>query len=129
MVSTALLRGQTVLVPGPNGHVNIFNSDLAVLEAGETRKDLVCTVTPAKPALGFDLRFHTGYDVTLPLREVAGSENALNILFRVAPENHPDHPITSRSISGYRASKRKRKATLFCKADSISARVTITWIG
>jgi len=93
MVSTALLRGQTVLVPGPNGHVNIFNSDLAVLEAGETRKDLVCTVTPAKPALGFDLRFHTGYDVTLPLREVAGSENALNILFRVAPENHPDHPI------------------------------------
>jgi hypothetical protein len=64
-----------------------------VLEAGEIRKDLVCTVTPNKPVLGFDLRFHAGYDVTVPLKELAGSENALTILFRVAPENHPDHPI------------------------------------
>lgn len=81
------------MLTGPNGHVNIFNTDLAVFEAGEVRKDLACTVTPSKPALGFDLRFHTGYDVTLPLKDLAGSENALNILFRVSPQNHPDHPI------------------------------------
>jgi hypothetical protein len=78
---------------GPNGHVNIFNTDLAVFESGEVRKDLACTVTPAKPLLGFDLRFHAGYDVTIPLKELAGSENSLNILFRVAPQNHPDQPI------------------------------------
>jgi len=78
---------------GPNGHVNIFNTDLAVFESGEVRKDLACTVTPAKPVLGFDLRFHAGYDVTIPLKELAGSENSLNILFRAAPQNHPDQPI------------------------------------
>ncbi len=81
------------MLAGPNGHVNIFNTDLAVFESGEVRKDLACTVTPAKPVLGFDLRFHAGYDVTIPLKELAGSENALNILFRVAPQNHPDHPM------------------------------------
>jgi hypothetical protein len=81
------------MLAGPNGHVNIFNTDLAVFEAGEVRKDLVCTVTPSKPALGFDLRFHAGYDVTLPLKDLAGSENALNILFRVSPQNHPDRLV------------------------------------
>ena len=93
LVSATLARGQVLMLAGPNGHVNIFNTDLAVFEAGEVRKDLVCTVTPSKPALGFDLRFHAGYDVTLPLKDLAGSENALNILFRVSPQNHPDRLI------------------------------------
>jgi hypothetical protein len=72
---------------------NIFNTDLAVLEQGEIRKDLPCTVTPSKPVLGFDLKFHAGYQVTLPLRELAGEENALNIVFRVSEQDHPDDPI------------------------------------
>ena len=94
LVAAALARGQTMIVgSGPNGDVNIFNTDLAVLEAGEVRKDLACTVTPNKPVLGFDLRFHTGYEVTIPLKELVGSENTLNILFRVVPQNRPDHPI------------------------------------
>ncbi len=82
-----------MLGSGPDGHVNIFNTDLAVLEAGDPRKDLACNVTPSKPTLGFDLRFHSGYDVTIPLKELAGGENMLNIVFRVAPQNHPDQPI------------------------------------
>src|SRR5579871_6373788 len=66
LASATLGRGQVLMLgSGPDGHVNIFNTDLAVLEAGETRKDLECTVTPNKPALGFDLRFHAGYDVAL----------------------------------------------------------------
>jgi hypothetical protein len=81
------------MLAGPNGHVNIFNTDLAVLESGEARKDLACTVTPAKPALGFDLRFHAGYDVAVPLKDLAGSENSLNILFRVTPQTQPERPI------------------------------------
>jgi hypothetical protein len=89
----ALARGQVIMQAGPSGHVNIFNTDMAVLEAGEVRKDLACTVTPSKPALGFDLRFHAGYDVTLPLKDLAGSQNALTILFRVTPQNHPDRPV------------------------------------
>ena len=89
----ALLSAQTLLSPsGPGGNVNIFNTDLAVLEAGDVRKDLPCTVTPAKPALGFDLKFHAGYEVTIPLKELAGAENLLTILFRVEDENHKDRP-------------------------------------
>ncbi len=83
--------GQMVLVgSGPAGTVNIFNTDLAVLESGETRKDLPCTVAPSKPTVGFDLRFHAGYEVTVPLKELAGGENTLNILFRVEPRDHLD---------------------------------------
>ena len=83
--------GQMVLVgSGPAGTVNIFNTDLAVLEAGETRKDIPCTVTPSKPTVGFDLRFHAGYEVTIPLKDLSGDENMLNILFRVEPRDRQD---------------------------------------
>src|SRR5580658_2397230 len=77
---------------GPHQRANIFNTDLAVLEAGEQRKDLPCTVTPSKPTLGFDLKFHAGYQVSVPLKELAGNENSLSIVFRVTPDGHPDEP-------------------------------------
>jgi hypothetical protein len=82
-----------MLGSGINNKVNIFNTDMAVLEAGEQRKDLACSVNPTKPALGFDLRFHAGYEVTLPLKELVGSENLLNILFRVTPKSHSEQPV------------------------------------
>jgi hypothetical protein len=65
---------------------------MAVLEAQEVRKDLPCTVNPTKPELGFDLRFHTRYDVTIPLNDLSGGENQLTILFRVTPSSDKDHP-------------------------------------
>jgi hypothetical protein len=64
-------------------------SDLTILESGEERKDLPCAVTQHKPELGFDLRFHSGYDVTMPLRELAGTGEVLTILFRVAAQDDP----------------------------------------
>ena len=67
-------------------------TDLAVLETREIRKDLACTVVPNKPELGFDLRFHMGFDVNVPLNELAGGENQLTILFRVIPDLHKDKP-------------------------------------
>lgn len=67
-------------------------SDLAVLEAHEVRKDLNCTVTPGKPELGFDLRFHLGFNVSVPLSDLSGFENQLTILFRVTPDLHKDQP-------------------------------------
>ncbi|HWQ56767.1 MAG TPA: hypothetical protein VN442_23980 [Bryobacteraceae bacterium] len=85
---------QTVMQgSAPGGTLNIFNSDAAILEAQEARRDLGCTVTPIKPALGFDLKFHSGYDVTVPLKELAGSGNLLTMIFRVSPANHPDEPV------------------------------------
>jgi hypothetical protein len=75
-----------VLMGGVGTRVQLNSSDLAVLEAQEVRKDLPCTVEQVKPALGFDLRFHGGYEITLPMQDVAGSENLLSILARVTPD-------------------------------------------
>ena len=78
------VAAQTLIKPAePGDQVTLLPSDLAIFEAGEPRKDLPCTVTQPKPQLGFDLRFHAEYDVSLPLREVAGPEHYLTVLFRV----------------------------------------------
>lgn len=79
-----------VLLPPDGRAVHIIGTDLAVLEAHEVRKEINCTVTPDKPLLGFDLRFHAGFDVAVPLKDLAGIENRLTILFRVTPDGHPD---------------------------------------
>ena len=73
------------LLNGPGGQVRLVGSDLAVMEAQDVRKEIDCTVTPDKPALGFDLRFHAGYNVAVPLKDLAGAGNSLTILFRVTP--------------------------------------------
>lgn len=93
VIASVALNAQTAVPPGPAGvGPRLFNTDLAVLEAGDPRSDLPCTVNAIKPMLGFDLKFHSGYDVTVPLHELAGSENVLTILFRVVPENNKDDP-------------------------------------
>lgn len=76
----------------PGEPVQLLPSDTAVLESGEPRKDLPCTVTQHKPELGFDLRFHSGYDVALPLKELAGAGEMLSVVFRVYPEGDENHP-------------------------------------
>ena len=75
------------------GTVHLINADLAILESQVERQDLPCEVKPADPVLGFDLRFHTGYDVTIPLKELAGEENLLIMHVRVTPEDHPDDAV------------------------------------
>ena len=47
-----------------------MNVDSAVLEVQEVRKDLPCNVTQVKPALGFDFKFHAGYEVDVPIKEL-----------------------------------------------------------
>ncbi|MBZ5601571.1 MAG: acetyltransferase [Acidobacteriia bacterium] len=74
------------------GGIRIFNTDMAVLETQDIRKDIACTVTPDKPILGFDLRFHAGYEVNVPLKDLSGGENQLTILFRVTPDNRKEDP-------------------------------------
>jgi hypothetical protein len=77
----------------PGAVVYLVPTDMAVLEMQEPRKDLLCTVTPVKPSLGFDLRLHTGYEVIVPLKDLAGSQGFLTIVFRVTPELHKDQPV------------------------------------
>ena len=86
--------GQTVMPgSGPGGVVNLFNSDSAILESQEARKDLPCTATSVKPVLGFDLKFHSGYTVSVPLKELAGASNLLTMVYRVFPVDHRDEMV------------------------------------
>jgi len=39
------------------------------------------------------MKYHAGYEVGIPLKELAGSENLLTMIFRVTPENRPDEPV------------------------------------
>ncbi len=90
----APLRAQTIIEgSGPGGLVRIFNTDSAILEAQEPRKDLPCTVSPIKPLLGFDMKFHAGYEISIPLRELSGAEDLLTTIFRVTPETKTDDPV------------------------------------
>lgn len=66
-------------------------SDLAILESAEKRSDIPCTVTSRDPEVGFDLRFHAGYEVTVPLQDLAGSGELLTVVFRVYPQNERAH--------------------------------------
>jgi hypothetical protein len=83
---TGQIFAQTLLHEegAPGAPVNLVGNDGAILDSGEAKKDLPCTVTPVKPILGFDLRFHSGYDITIPLRELSGNGDTLTIVFRVA---------------------------------------------
>ena len=84
-------KAQMVLKPASEGEiVNLMPTDAAIFEVGEARKDLPCTVVARKPELGFDLRFHGGYDVTLPLNEVSGDGQLLTVVFRVFPDGAKD---------------------------------------
>jgi hypothetical protein len=75
------------------GVVRIVNTDLAVLESPENRNDLPCVVTPTKPEIAFDLRFHGAYRVVIPLRELAGGGDSLRVLMRITPVENPDNTI------------------------------------
>src|SRR5690348_8469693 len=87
MLAVPLTSAQILLKASqPGEEVTLMPSDLETLESDETRKDLPCTVTERKPELGFDLRFHSGYEVTVPLRELAGQGDMLTVLFRVHPD-------------------------------------------
>ncbi len=70
----------------PGEPVNLNAADMELLETDEARRDLPCEVTAGKPELGFDLRFHAGYTVAVPLKELEGTEDMLTVLFRVYPQ-------------------------------------------
>lgn len=92
-LGSSYASGQALLSGSGSGAINIVNTDLAVLEAGEERKDLPCSVLGGKPVLGFDLRHHASFEVSVPLRDLMGSDNLLTILFRVTPLEPAANPV------------------------------------
>jgi hypothetical protein len=87
LVGSGRIYAQSLMkeAAAPDAPVNLIGNDAAILDSDEAKKDLPCTVTSVKPILGFDLRFHSGYDITIPLKELSGNGDTLTIVFRVAP--------------------------------------------
>lgn len=93
LVGCGLTHAQVVMDRSANdGIIRLFHTDRATLELQEPRQDLPCTVTPLKPILGFDLRLHAGYEVAVPLKDLAGLDGVLTVIFRVTAENGKDGP-------------------------------------
>lgn len=90
LLTAAAPLGAQELMPGetPGGAVRLPAADRALLESQESRRTLPCTVTPSKPELGFDLAFHAGFEIGLPLKDLAANGNRLTMIFRVVPEGH-----------------------------------------
>src|SRR5215831_6162800 len=80
-----LVYSQTLLDPA----LRLNQTDMAALESGEFRDELPCKVTPEKPALRFDLRFHADYTVSIPLKNLAPGGDQLLSLLRIAPAADP----------------------------------------
>ncbi len=75
------------LMPQSEGLARPTLSDMAVLDSQEKRKDLPCILDPVKPTLGFDLKYHAGYAVTVPLKDLGGGNTDLTMISRVAPSS------------------------------------------
>ena len=88
----ANVQSQTLTLLGSRREMPPLQSDLAVFESQKPRRDLQCVVTAPKPELGFDFMFHTGYEVEVPIRELAGGGDELTVLLRVVPHDRPDDP-------------------------------------
>lgn len=87
----SVLVSQVLLKPAEGDpEVTLMPNDQSALDSGDERNDLACTVTEIKPQLGFDLKFHAGYEVAVPLREIAGAGDRLTVLFRVYPEGRKE---------------------------------------
>jgi hypothetical protein len=82
------------ILTGPAGSRPIlFTADQMVLESGEPRQEIPCDVKPIAPVLGFDLKLHAGYSVSVPLSELAGHQDTLTVLFRVEPKAEHGEPV------------------------------------
>jgi hypothetical protein len=91
LTNCLLLKAQSPMQGvAPGATVRMVPTDWSILETQEPRKDIPCTVTPIKPVVGFDMRFHSGYEVAVPLKDLAGADNLLTMIFRVTPETRKD---------------------------------------
>jgi hypothetical protein len=91
-ISAATASAQILLrPPRPGDRITPMPSDMAILESSEKRTDIPCTVTEQDPEVGFDLHFHAGYEVTIPMQQLAGSGDLLTVVFRVYPQNDRAH--------------------------------------
>jgi len=89
LIAATAARGQAP-IEGEEGVVRLLPADASILDSHELRTEMPCAVKAVRPELGFDLDFHSGYEVSVPLKELAGDGNLLTTIFRVIPDGRSD---------------------------------------
>src|SRR6516165_1361826 len=85
LLAHSVVCSQALLDPA----FRLNQTDMAVLESSEFRDDLPCKVTPEKPMLRFDLRFHADYTVSIPVKNLAPGGEQLLVRLRITPIADP----------------------------------------
>ncbi len=90
-----LADGQRLVEHLNSGSARLLPGDAAALESETPRSDLPCVVTPVKPELGLDFVFHSGFQVTIPIKELSSNQrsNKMTILLRVTRQNSRTSPV------------------------------------
>jgi hypothetical protein len=86
--SVALSQVKLKVEDGP-----LSAADAAAFSNAQAADSFECNVTPAKPGMGIDLRFHTGYTVRVPLKSISGKGGDLQTIVRVTPVTPPGNPV------------------------------------
>ncbi len=68
-------------------------SGVALFESPGDLDQLDCRVDTRKPDMAIDLRFHTGFSVSLPVKKLVGGPGEIRILMRVTPAAAPDRRV------------------------------------
>ena len=78
-------------------------ADLAALESQSANSGLTCQVRPDKPYLGFDLRFHIHYQVTVPVKMLAEARGGLYEVLRVrsAIQGDPEYLVQNIGVPSF----------------------------
>src|ERR1700676_3344902 len=90
VLAVSTLNGWAQTRLSPEFHLQY--TDMAVLASRERRAEYSCQVTPDKPSLGFDLRFHADYRVRVPLKVLADVGGWLQVVVRVTPAANSEEP-------------------------------------
>jgi hypothetical protein len=91
MMAVSALSGWAQTRLSPEFHLRY--TDMSVLASRERRADFSCHVTTDRPALGFDLRFHSDYRVTVPVKVLADVGGRLQTVIRVTPSANSEEPV------------------------------------
>jgi hypothetical protein len=67
--------------------------DMAKLASRDPREELSCELTSNKPALGFDLRFHSDYHATVPVKALVDAGGWFQVAMRVTSRSENDQPV------------------------------------
>jgi hypothetical protein len=94
LLSPVLLSAQQIIdTLQSGGGGRLFSGDAAILDVREARTALPCELKPVRAELGFDLAFHAGFEVRVPLGDLAGDGGVLTSIFRVTSVLRPDSPV------------------------------------